>query len=67
MAQLVDNTSGSSKNTASYWVRAPDHSMGKMGSWGTRLRAPAPRNTPLEVVSLQDLEEPKPEADPIII
>lgn len=66
-AQLEDNTSGSSKNTVSCWMGAPDCPMGKMGSWGTRLKAPAPRNTPLEVVRLWDLEEPNPEAGPAII
>ena len=66
-AQLEDNTSGSSKNTVSCWMEAPDCSMGKMDSWGTRLKALAPRNTPLEVVSLRDLQEPKFEAGPAII
>lgn len=66
--QLEDNTLEGSKNTVDCWMREPDCSMpGKTSSWGTRLKAPAPRNTPLEVVSLQDSEVPKPEAGPEII
>jgi len=64
--QPEDNTLEGSKNTVDCRMRAPDCSMGKTSSWGTRLKAPVPRNTPLEVVSLQDLEELKPGAGPAI-
>lgn len=52
-AQLENNTSGSSRNTVGFQMGVTDCSMGKMGSWDTSLKAPAPQNTPLEVVRLE--------------